>query len=91
MRMERSNNEFLLGATLGCFVGAATALLLTPVSGKNLRKNILQEMKKRQHEMNGIFIHAPARARTSTRTRARKQHRKARAAKSTAKHAVAKA
>lgn len=55
MQISTNNNQFLMGATLGCVVGAATALLFTPFSGKSLRKNLYHEMRKKQHQVNGYF------------------------------------
>lgn len=70
MRLEKDQNNFLIGATLGCVLGAATALLFTPVSGRNLRKNILHEVQKREY-VNSI-IAAPHKIMAAHKTIKRK-------------------
>jgi gas vesicle protein len=42
-RNEESSNSFLLGVIIGGVVGAATALLLAPKSGKALRNNFTNQ------------------------------------------------
>lgn len=49
MAINKTQKDFMLGALLGGTVGTAAALLLTPVSGNQLR----QKMAKRVGKLNG--------------------------------------
>lgn len=44
-RKNRQRNTFLRGALLGLFVGACSAALLTPKSGKQMRKDLGHQYK----------------------------------------------
>lgn len=46
MLKEEFPTNFLMGALVGGAIGAAAALLLTPVSGSDLRKQVQKSLKQ---------------------------------------------
>lgn len=46
MNLNKNHKEFMLGALLGGTVGTAAALLLTPVSGNQLRHKVAKGVGK---------------------------------------------
>jgi len=72
---QQSQKNFMWGALMGSVIGAATTLLLTPVSGSRLRHQVRNRIQRLQHAK---LIHArksTAPRRTSRKAPARKARR----------------